>query len=86
MDADAKRTKPIAKLLQASIEAVLSAGIEALQAREQADQEWLAYARNEAEDGFAALDRGEGIRGTVDERMARIDAAVRTRTAARAGR
>jgi len=28
----------------ASIEDVLSAGIEALQAREQADQEWLAYA------------------------------------------
>ena len=70
----------------ASIEDVLSAGIEALQAREQADQEWLAYARNEAEDGFAALDRGEGIRGTVDEHMARIDAAVRARTAARAGR
>ena len=70
----------------ASIEDVLSAGIEALQAREQADQEWLAYARNEAEDGFAALDLGEGIRGTVDEHMARIDAAVRARTAARAGR
>jgi len=27
----------------------------------------------------AALDRGEGIRGTADEHMARIDAAVRAR-------
>jgi hypothetical protein len=36
--------------------------IEALQGRDQADQAWLAYARKEAELGFAALDRGEGIR------------------------
>ena len=38
------------------------------------------------ESGFAALDRGEGIRGTVDEHMSRIDAAVRARVAARAGK
>jgi hypothetical protein len=63
----------------ATIEDVLSAGVEALQERDQADQEWLAYARQEAESGFAAFDRGEGIRGTVDEHMARIDAAVRAR-------
>jgi Arc/MetJ-type ribon-helix-helix transcriptional regulator len=50
-----------------SIEDVLSAGVEALQACDQADQEWLAYARTEAENGFAALDRGEGIRGTAAE-------------------
>jgi Arc/MetJ-type ribon-helix-helix transcriptional regulator len=70
----------------ASIEDVLSAGIEALQARDQADQEWLAYARREAESGFAALDRHEGIRGTADEHMTRIDAAVRARAAARTGK
>ena len=70
----------------ATIEDVLSAGIEALQERDQADQEWLAHARKEAEVGFAALDRGEGIRGTVDEHMARIDAAVRARVAQRAGK
>lgn len=70
----------------ASIEDVLSAGIEALQARDQADQEWVAYARTEAEAGFAALDRGEGIRGTAAEHMARIDAAVRARSAARTGK
>ena len=70
----------------ASIADVLSAGIEALQARDQADQEWLLDARREAENGFAAIDRGEGIRGTVDEHMARIDAAVRARTDERTGK
>jgi hypothetical protein len=55
-----------------------------LQERDQANQEWLAYARKEAEIGFAALDRGEGIRGTVDEHMARIDAVVHARVAQRA--
>jgi Arc/MetJ-type ribon-helix-helix transcriptional regulator len=70
----------------ASIEEVLSAGVEALQERDEADQEWLVYARREAESGFAALDRDEGIRGTVDEHMARIDAALRARTAARSGK
>jgi Arc/MetJ-type ribon-helix-helix transcriptional regulator len=70
----------------ASIEEVLSAGVEALQARDEADQEWLAHARSEAESGFAELDRGEGIRGTADEHMARIDAAVRARAASRTGK
>ena len=63
----------------ATIEDVLSAGVEALQERDQAEHEWLADARREAEDGFAALDRGEGVRGSVDDLMARVDAAVRTR-------
>jgi antitoxin ParD1/3/4 len=61
----------------ASVEEVLLAGIEALQEREHADQEWLVYARKEAEEGFAEIDRGEGRRGTAAEHMARIDAAVR---------
>jgi len=64
-----------------SIEDVLSASVEALQERDQADQEWLAYARKGAENGFAALDRGEGILGSVDEHLARIDTAVRARVA-----
>lgn len=63
----------------ASIEDVLSAGVEALQERDRTEQEWLAHTREEAEDGFAALDRGEGIRGTAAEHMARIDAAMRAR-------
>jgi Arc/MetJ-type ribon-helix-helix transcriptional regulator len=70
----------------ASIEDVLLAGIEALQERDEAGQEWLAYARREAESGFAALDQDEGIRGTADEHMARLDAAVRARVTARAGK
>jgi antitoxin ParD1/3/4 len=70
----------------ASVEDVLSAGVDALQEREQAEQDWLAYARKEAAEGFAELDRGEGISGTVDEHMARIDAAVRVRIAGRSAR
>jgi Arc/MetJ-type ribon-helix-helix transcriptional regulator len=70
----------------ASLEEVLSAGVEALQERDEAGQEWLAYARTEAESGFAALDRDEGIHGTVDEHMTRIDAAVRARVVVRAGK
>lgn len=70
----------------ASIEDVIAAGVEAPQARDQADQEWLAHVRSVAEDGFAALDRGEGIRGTADEHMARIDTAIRARAASRTGK
>ena len=81
--------EPVARFAQAevaaghyvSIEDVLTAGVEALRERAQAEQEWLAYARKEAAEGFAELDRGEGISGTVDEHMARIDAAVRERIA-----
>jgi len=61
----------------ASLEDVLAAGLEALQERDEVDHQWLDYARHEAEKGFAELDRGDGIAGTVDEHMARIDAAVR---------
>jgi hypothetical protein len=53
-----------------SIEEVVRAGIAVL---DQRDPEWLAYARKEAADGFAELDRGEGILATVDEHMAAID-------------
>jgi putative addiction module CopG family antidote len=70
----------------ASVEEVLSAGIDALREREQREEEWLAHARKEAAEGFAELDRGEGIRGTVDEHVARIDVAVRARIAEHAGK
>jgi hypothetical protein len=56
---------------------------QAPQEPDRAEQEWLDYLRKEAEDGFAELDRGEGISGTTAEHMARIDAAVRARTARR---
>ncbi len=60
--------------------------INAVTERQQAEQDWLAYARHEAEDGFAALDRGEGIRTTPDALIARLDSEVRARMAARIGR
>ena len=43
----------------ANLEEVVSAGVEALQERDQADRAWLAYARREAELGFSALDRND---------------------------
>ena len=53
---------------------------------DRADREWLAYARGEAEEGFAELDRGEGILASPAEHMDRIDAAVLARSDRRAGR
>ena len=84
--------EPVARFAQAEVAAghyasiadVLTAGVEALRERAEAEQEWLSYARKETTEGFAELDRGEGIAGTVDEHMARIDAAVRDRIAERA--
>ena len=49
---------------------VMRAGLHALQEREQA---YLRFMQNEAAVGFAELDRAEGIRGTPDEIMNRID-------------
>jgi Arc/MetJ-type ribon-helix-helix transcriptional regulator len=70
----------------ASIEDVLSASVEVMQECDEADEEWLALARKEAEDGFAELDRGEGISATTAEHLSGIDAAVRARAAERAGK
>jgi Arc/MetJ-type ribon-helix-helix transcriptional regulator len=86
--------EPVARFAQAevaaghypTVEDVLTASVEALRERAEAEKEWLAYARNEATEGFAELDRGEGISGTVDEHMARIDAAVRSRVAERSAK
>ncbi len=49
---------------------VVRAGLRALQEREQ---EYISFMRNEAAAGFAELDRGEGISGTPDEIMDRIN-------------
>jgi Arc/MetJ-type ribon-helix-helix transcriptional regulator len=70
----------------ATLEDVLSAGVEALEERDRADREWIAEARTEAEDGLAALDRGEGVHSTVDDLLERIDARVRGQAAERVGR
>jgi len=64
----------------ASVEDVVRAGVRALRERAEAEREWLDYAREQAANGFAELDRGEGVAGTPDELMARIDAQVARRT------
>ena len=51
---------------------VVRAGLRALQEREQAHAEYVAFLRNEAVTGFAELDRGEGIEGTPAEIMASV--------------
>jgi Arc/MetJ-type ribon-helix-helix transcriptional regulator len=58
----------------ASIEEVLTAGVEALRERAEAEQEWLDYARDLWKDRTAAADRGEFSGGTSTEMMARIRA------------
>ena len=60
----------------ASVDDFITAGMVAIQERDDAEQEWLAYAQKEAAEGFAELDRGEGTRGTPAEIMAAIDAEV----------
>lgn len=64
----------------ASVDDVVRAGVHALRERAEAEHEWLKYAREQAANGFAELDRGEGAFGTPDELMARIDAQVARRT------
>jgi Arc/MetJ-type ribon-helix-helix transcriptional regulator len=70
----------------ATIEDVLSAGIDALKEREAADEQWLDAARKEAAEGFAELDRGEGISMTATEHITRIDAVARARASERASK
>jgi Arc/MetJ-type ribon-helix-helix transcriptional regulator len=60
----------------ASIEEVLTAGVEALRERAEAEQEWLDYARDLWKDRTAAADRGEFSGGTAAEMMARTRARV----------
>jgi len=60
----------------ATVDDVLRAGAEALRRREEAEEDSLARLRKEATDGFAELDRGEGIVGTPDEIMDDIEREV----------
>ena len=55
----------------ATVEDVVEAGLEAL--RQRAEGEQFADLRRDAEEGFAAFDRGEGIESTPDELMDRIN-------------
>jgi antitoxin ParD1/3/4 len=52
---------------------VIRAGLRALEERDEARAEWLAYLRSETVQGFTELDRGEGLRLTPDELLAGID-------------
>lgn len=61
---------------------VFRAGLRALEEQEAQRQQWIAFLRREAADGFAELDRGEGIGGTPAEIMTSIRAEV-TRMAGR---
>jgi Arc/MetJ-type ribon-helix-helix transcriptional regulator len=63
----------------ATVEDVLAAAVEALQQCDQAEHDWLVEAQREAHDGFAELDRCDGVRGDVADLMARVDVAARTR-------
>jgi Arc/MetJ-type ribon-helix-helix transcriptional regulator len=85
--------EPVARFAQAevaaghyaNVEDVLAAGVEALRERALSEQEWIDYARKEAEEGFGELDRGEGlVRGTPAEVMAHVRAEVVARLAGRA--
>jgi antitoxin ParD1/3/4 len=52
---------------------VVRAGLRALQEREQAHAEYVAFLRNEAATGFIELDRGDGIETTPDALMDGIE-------------
>jgi predicted transcriptional regulator len=56
---------------------------EALDVFVSEERDWLEYARREAADGFAALDRGEGVRSTPDEFIARLERDARALVAVR---
>jgi putative addiction module CopG family antidote len=60
----------------ASVDDVLRAGVEALEAQEEGAQEWLAYAREKWNEGVLASARGEFVTGTPREIMARIQQRV----------
>ena len=56
-----------------SIDDVLAAGVEALQERDQLQDDWIAYARQRFEQGRSAFERGEVVSTTPDELMDGID-------------
>jgi len=56
-----------------SIDDVLAAGVEALQERDEFQDEWLSYARQRFAEGRAAFARGDVIHITPDELMDGIE-------------
>ena len=64
----------------ANVSDVVRAGLLALEEREKARAARVAYAKSEATDAFAALDRGEGVPTTSNELTARLDRKVRARS------
>jgi Arc/MetJ-type ribon-helix-helix transcriptional regulator len=57
----------------ATVDDVIRAGVEALKAREEAEHEWLAYARGKWRDGVAASDGGQATEMTSAEFSAWLD-------------
>ncbi len=56
-----------------SIDDVLAAGVEALQERDEFQDDWLSYARQRFAEGRAAFARGDVVRVTPDELMDGIE-------------
>ena len=56
-----------------SIDDVLAAGVEALQERDQLQDEWIAHTRQRFEQGRKAFERGEVVSTTPDELMDSIE-------------
>ncbi len=52
---------------------VLAAGVEALQERDQLQDDWIANARQRFEQGRGAFERGEVVSSTPDELMDGIE-------------
>jgi putative addiction module CopG family antidote len=60
----------------ASVEDVLRAGVEALEAQEEREQDWLAYAREKWDEGIASSQRDGSIRMSAGEFSAFLDECV----------
>jgi Arc/MetJ-type ribon-helix-helix transcriptional regulator len=60
----------------ASIEAVLSASVEALRGLQDAEQEWMPYAREAWDKGIDSLERGGPVLTTEEEFEAFLDDCV----------
>jgi Arc/MetJ-type ribon-helix-helix transcriptional regulator len=56
-----------------SIDDVLAAGVEALQERDEFQDDWLSYARQRFAEGRAAFARGDVVHVTPDELMDGIE-------------
>ena len=56
-----------------SIDDVLAAGVEALQERDQLQDDWIVYARQRFDQGRSAFERAEVVNTTPDELMDGIE-------------